>query len=315
MRPQMMNTPPDGAGSSTRETAIRRVVGYCAFFAIGLVVLRFQWHILFDLDRSGLIQYHIESLLLVPPLAILGCVRAFRGSDEMLQLLAFATILMASVQLVGELTDFSQSARDILNALDRVYGVLCLIGWPAGMIAKTRLARIVIVGALAAIILPLSLSWNFKRQEVTWSREAPREREVALFGAVEHGDLSSVESLIAVGARLNAVDDGGWGVMMRAVDRGDTAMVRLLLSRGANPNTRENLQGDRPADRGYLLLTGRTPLMAAAARGNVDIINLLLAAGADPLIRDAHGKTAQDWALAANKPEVARLLISAEGKN
>jgi uncharacterized protein len=308
-----MNPLPDGA-ESTKSTAIGRVVAYGAFFAIGLVVLRFQWHILFDLDRSGLIQYYIESLLFVPPLAILGCVRAFRGGDEMLKLLAFATILMASVQLVGELTDFSQSARDMLNALDRVYGVLCLIGWPAGMIAKTWLARTVLVGALAAIILPLSLSWNFKRQEVTWSREVPRESEVALFDAVERGDLSRVESLIADGARLNAVDDGGWGVMMRAVDRGDTAMVRLLLSRGANPNARENLQGDRPAERGYLMLTGRTPLMAAAARGNVDITNLLLAAGADPLIRDAHGKTARDWALAANKPEVAGMLLSVEGK-
>lgn len=119
--PPMINQQPNGAASTTsRETAIGRTIAYGAFFAIGLVVLRFQWHILFDLDRSGLIQYYMESLILVPPLAILGCVRAFRGSDEMLKLLAFATILMASVQVVGEVTDFSQSARDTLNALDRV---------------------------------------------------------------------------------------------------------------------------------------------------------------------------------------------------
>ncbi len=68
-----------------------RLLGYVAFFAIGLIELRFQWHLLFDLDRSGMVQYYFESLLAIPPLAVVGCFCAVRSRDPVLRVLAVAT--------------------------------------------------------------------------------------------------------------------------------------------------------------------------------------------------------------------------------
>ena len=113
-----------------------RLAAYAAFFAIGLVELRFQWHLLFDLDRSGIVQYYFESLLIIPPLAILACWGALRSRDPVLCLLAVATLFVTMLQVMGEVIDPSQRTRDLVNGIDRAYGVLCLIAWPLACVSR-----------------------------------------------------------------------------------------------------------------------------------------------------------------------------------
>jgi len=100
-----------------------RLAAYAAFFAIGLVELRFQWDLLFDLDRSGMVQYYFESLLIIPPLAIFGCWWSFRSSDPVLRVIAWATIFAGLLQLLGEVPGPSQRDRDVMNGTVQVRGV------------------------------------------------------------------------------------------------------------------------------------------------------------------------------------------------
>ena len=53
---------------------------------------------------------------------------------------------------------------------------------------------------------------------------------------------------------------------------------------------------------------GMTPLMAAAEFGNEAMVELLLLFGADPARRDAHGRTAADYARAGGHPHLAARL-------
>ena len=297
----------------------RRIVGYAAFFLIGLIELRFQWHLLFDLDRSGIVQYYFESLLLIPLLAIFGCWWAFRSSDPVLRLLAIATLFVTMLQVMGEVVDPSQRTRDFVNGVDRAYGVMCLIAWPLARVTRGGRKPALVLAALVAVSVPLSLAWNWQRQEFVWKRQAPTPVDCELFVAAEDGDLGRVRAALAAGARIDIAAKGGWEALMYAVNRGDPAIVQLLLQRGANPNRREDMLGSRSVEpcaaddsRGVVSTDGRTPLMTAAVWGYTEIVRVLLEAGADPLLHDAEGKTARDWAEWANKPETAALLREAE---
>ena len=86
----------------------------------------------------------------------------------------------------------------------------------------------------------------------------------------------------------------GIGPLSLAIANASTPMVKLLLSKGANPNiAREN---------------GETPLMTAARLGQVEVMQLLLNRGADPNARDKRfGQTALMWAM--GHPAAVRLLL------
>jgi hypothetical protein len=296
-----------------------RLATYAAFFAIGLVELRFQWHLLFDLDRSGLVQYYFESLLVIPPLAILACWGALSSGDPVLRLLAVATLFVAMLQVMGEAIDPSQRVRDLVNGIDRAYGVMCLIAWPLARVTRGVRPAALVLAALVAISVPLSLAWNWQRQEFVWRRQVPSPVDCELFVAAEAGDLGRVQAALAAGARIDIAAKGGWEALMYAVNRGDPAIVRLLIERGANPDQREDTLGLRNVEpcavddsRGVVSTNGRTPLMTAAVWGYTEIVRELLEADADPLLRDDDGKTAREWAEWANKPETAALLREAE---
>ncbi|HUS23977.1 MAG TPA: ankyrin repeat domain-containing protein [Candidatus Binatia bacterium] len=70
--------------------------------------------------------------------------------------------------------------------------------------------------------------------------------------------------LVLAGADVHAVQQGGYSALHQAADRGDAALVALLLQSGA--------RADAPAD------NGRTPLSLAAAWGHGAVIELLQSA-------------------------------------
>jgi hypothetical protein len=297
----------------------RRIVGYIAFFLIGLIELRFQWHLLFDLDRSGMAQYYFESLLVIPPLAVVACWIALRSVDPTLRMLAVATVFVTLLQLVHEVLDPSQRVRDVVNGIDRAYGVMCLIAGPVGLVTRGWRQAALVPAVLVLINVPLSLAWNWQRQEFVWRQRAPTPVDCELFVAAEDGDLQRVQAALAAGARIDIAAQGGWEALMYAVSRGDPAIVQLLIQRGANPNRREDMMGSRCLDpcvadtcRGWVSTDGRTPLMTAAVSGHAEVVHVLLEAGAEPLLHDAEGKTARDWAEWANEPETVAMLREAE---
>jgi ankyrin repeat protein len=112
-----------------------------------------------------------------------------------------------------------------------------------------------------------------------------------------HSDSPGVASLLLdQGADANA-DEGGYTALHAAVLRGNAALVKLLLARGARPNV--TLTKPTPARRygnewafGEHLV-GTTPFYLAAKFGELEIMRLLAAAGANPRAQSpADGSTA-----------------------
>jgi ankyrin repeat protein len=112
-----------------------------------------------------------------------------------------------------------------------------------------------------------------------------------------------IDALLAGGAHLNPAD-ASRTPLMRAVEKRDLPLMKLLLGRGADVN-RKNLQG-------------LTPLMAAAVEGSPDAVTFLIGAGADVNAQNNNGKTALSLAeeiynefRRPGQTEVVRILKAA----
>jgi ankyrin repeat protein len=99
------------------------------------------------------------------------------------------------------------------------------------------------------------------------------------------GKTSDIEQIIQLiqlflnqGANANAVDQRGQTPLTLAVDKGNVAIAKLLLARGANVNAGKNWFGG-------------TPLHSAVQNRNLEMIELLLQHGANVNIKDEHGST------------------------
>ena len=119
-----------------------------------------------------------------------------------------------------------------------------------------------------------------------------------LAGYMDDPDLA--RKFIAAGVDPNATTDNGsiYTALLRAASGGHPAVLKVLIAAGANVNFRTTLEGD-------------TALMQAAISGQTECVRILLSAGADPTLRDhrpAAGKTAREWAIQFNHPDIAALL-------
>lgn len=114
--------------------------------------------------------------------------------------------------------------------------------------------------------------------------------------AVFFGHLELAEDLLERWADINAASANPQKVapIHSATARSNVAMVRMLLSKGADANA--------------VQAGGFTPLCAAAFHGSREIVELLLAHGADPAIRTEDGKTAADLAAERGHLELADSL-------
>ncbi|GMH41649.1 hypothetical protein BSKO_09559 [Bryopsis sp. KO-2023] len=100
-----------------------------------------------------------------------------------------------------------------------------------------------------------------------------------LIRAAVSGETSLVQSIIAAGVHVDAINSAGWTALTAAciADQPDTA--RTLIEAGA--------------DIDHKAAGGMTPLMAAGMQGHADVIELLLKFGAKKDVR-ASGRTAAD---------------------
>ncbi len=141
---------------------------------------------------------------------------------------------------------------------------------------------------------------------------------IRMYTAMRSGDLDRVASVLDVRPDLVDVREswtraesfahrlpwtqGGGTPLLRAVERGDVAMVRLLLARGADPNGACTCE------------TGESPLWVAIVQGETEIVDVLLAAGADPNPVTSSGRSAHDVArMLGNDALTARLARAAGG--
>jgi len=117
--------------------------------------------------------------------------------------------------------------------------------------------------------------------------------------AIESGDLNKVKALVEAG---NSADtpivygENKETPLLKASGAGQTAIVKYLLSKGANANF-------KTAD------FGQTPLSQAVNRGFDDTVEALLAGGADPKIGDRNGYTPFALAAMGGKFDIAQTLL------
>jgi ankyrin repeat protein len=124
-----------------------------------------------------------------------------------------------------------------------------------------------------------------------------------LMQAAHVGDLAEVQRLIAAGADVNAVAEGGWTALMKAcynaeLKHGFADVAKALVDAGANIE----------APIGY----GVRPLMLAAGYGETAVVEVLLQAGADVLAKNEGGFTALMMVKQKHYVDVVNLLHEAE---
>lgn len=119
--------------------------------------------------------------------------------------------------------------------------------------------------------------------------------QVPLIEAIVNNYPETAMELVRRGADIHGPLSGQQETpLMLAASRGATALVRLLLDRGSEIESRDFI--------------GCTPLMHASRGGSSEAVRLLLEAGADRNARDKKGLNALQWASALH-PEVSALLL------
>jgi len=117
-----------------------------------------------------------------------------------------------------------------------------------------------------------------------------------IWEAAALGDLRALPSLLQPGEDVDAFSPDGYTALQLASFFGREDTVKLLLSRGADPNA---VSANAAKTRA---------LHGAAAGRHIEVVRLLIAAGAEIHARQASGHTALDGAIKNKDEDTMRLL-------
>jgi uncharacterized protein len=117
---------------------------------------------------------------------------------------------------------------------------------------------------------------------------------------IKRGDILSVRRELDAGANPNLANQFGWSLLMLAGLEGNTSIGELLLSRGAEVDTKNDF--------------GETALSLAAHGVHLPFIRILLANGASAACRP-HGASLENWLRAGSglsESKIASILALIE---
>lgn len=134
---------------------------------------------------------------------------------------------------------------------------------------------------------------DWPKTDVNW---ANLKGETPLMLAAIKGDAALARKLIARGAYVNMP---GWTPLHYAASGGHVEIIQMLLDENAY------IDAESP--------NKTTPLMMAARYGSPEAVQLLLDAGADPKLRNELGLTALDFAKRGERPDAIRMLTAIAG--
>ena len=120
--------------------------------------------------------------------------------------------------------------------------------------------------------------------------------DMPLHTAVLLGDISLVQSVVAIGASVHTKDEVGNTPLHYAVQEGDFDIVQFLVSNGANVNAKNEVLA--------------SPLFYAASYGNLKIVQFLVSMRADVNARSDSNLTPLHVAAIEGHTDIARFLVS-----
>ena len=119
--------------------------------------------------------------------------------------------------------------------------------------------------------------------------------------AVRRGQADTVQTLLDLGTNIDGKSAAGSTALYEAALKGDSEIVSLLVSRGANVNVRETA-------------SGTSALYAAASFGRQQAVAALLLWGADPNLASKDGISPLHAAQANEFPKIAAQIKAAGGR-
>ncbi|MBO8170503.1 MAG: ankyrin repeat domain-containing protein [Bacillaceae bacterium] len=153
--------------------------------------------------------------------------------------------------------------------------------------------RTLVPADLIEAAFSFNVEWNAEKQLVTIYTSL----ETTLFAAAEANDVEKIKVLLSRGANPDAENQQGWTPLMTAIFFQNTDSVRAFIESGASVNIRTE--------------EGFTPLTWAARYGNTSIVNLLIEAGADPNVVNHLKWTPLMYTAYTGNTEMAKVLIEA----
>ncbi|MGB7292018.1 MAG: ankyrin repeat domain-containing protein [Thermodesulfobacteriota bacterium] len=128
----------------------------------------------------------------------------------------------------------------------------------------------------------------------------------ALIFAVDGDNIQIAGELLHAGADVNRrVFNDTTTPLLRAVRKGNTEMVKLLIKARADVNARDTTNLTPSGG----IKSEMTPLILASSEGHIEIVRALLEAGADVNAKNGKGKTALSIATGKGNKEIAELLM------
>lgn len=122
------------------------------------------------------------------------------------------------------------------------------------------------------------------------------ERDRDLLVAAERGEIAVVRELVAKGARVNWRDHRGRTPLLAATWRNRIDVARFLIQEGADVNAKDLIQD--------------SPFLVAGAEGRVEILRLMVPAGADLKDTNRFGGTALIPAAHRGHVEAVKYLLT-----
>jgi hypothetical protein len=152
---------------------------------------------------------------------------------------------------------------------------------------------------LLLVVLPI-LGFAQQTQPITPQQQLAGMKiemtEASFLTFVAKGDLKTVQLFLDAGMKVDALNpDDDRTALMIAIDKDQTDIANLLISKGADVNASDD--------------DSISPLILAAGKGNLDLVKLLLDKNAAVDASDDDDNTALMAAVRSGKADVVQVLV------